>query len=718
MSLVIKFWETDEDRDQGLSEIYKSYDNITSEIINEAISKAKRIMHLMDYACIEVQDEDNELTYFYSDGVEEEYLDKFKEVDLDNDPGFKEYVRTLLKDGAIDDTKYVNSLSEEEFEDLLTNTWMKDPEIIDTYKSLNESKELCIESDSYWNWWEEDIDVVYYFRNKYRSEVADLINIARERYPQFITDDMDDDYVANKIMGTIWKVDKDTRLYDYLLKWYDGSKEKMLDSMTCGYESPKSVFFTYIRPDEPNNGIGDDYIACNMLGGKYRDGTEKRFIEFIKKQEDELLEESQVRDAINNMINDSRLSNQDYENSFRLMLADKIANIAEELGDDYSEWLGENEVEEIIDDILNSTEWTEFNNILDRLIQLFVEDKVDYIRKDEPASKYYEPDVELDENKELAEGYDSTYRGNDFQELADMYSDAHITKEELAYELLQLYTDKEAARKAYEEVTGESELPKLEEGYTQASNAGAIKVDIMRQPTKKKNKKDKEDKIIKDLPAQQVIIESKANEQYKIYTYELGILLDKSNPEYDYYSNVWDRNYGYYDETIGALVDFDEAKKEVIDYVKNGVKNTYGIICERHVDETVYNEIKNGEDYDDYSYDIEDVVYSIYKNNEGNIIENFLKDTLAKTEESKDNNSKYTELEEAIAKDIYRWLIDNYELDLKDPVDQKYDLESYIDEFTSQRLINYNEENDTSLIWYYKIDINQHYGIKITIEEQ
>ena len=46
------------------------------------------------------------------------------------------------------------------------------------------------------------------------------------------------------------------------------------------------------------------------------------------------------------------------------------------------------------------------------------------------------------------------------------------------------------------------------EAYTQASNAGAIKVDILGQSTKKKNKKDKEDPIIKSLPAQQVLIES------------------------------------------------------------------------------------------------------------------------------------------------------------------------------------------------------------------
>ena len=88
------------------------------------------------------------------------------------------------------------------------------------------------------------------------------------------------------------------------------------------------------------------------------------------------------------------------------------------------------------------------------MIVNLVEDKVDWIRRDDPASRYYEGEEELDENK------------------------------------------------------------KLSEDYTQASNAGAIKIDVMGQPTKK-NKKDKEDPIIKSLPAQQVLIEGKEESEYE-----------------------------------------------------------------------------------------------------------------------------------------------------------------------------------------------------------
>ena len=111
------------------------------------------------------------------------------------------------------------------------------------------------------------------------------------------------------------------------------------------------------------------------------------------------IEETQVRDGANNIIKSDGLSNMEYEKSLNSMLADKIADAAEELGDDYSEWLGENEILEIIDNIVESDEWREFETTIDRLVSLFVQDKVDQIRSDDPASKYYAGNLE--ENKEI-----------------------------------------------------------------------------------------------------------------------------------------------------------------------------------------------------------------------------------------------------------------------------------------------------------------------------
>lgn len=83
------------------------------------------------------------------------------------------------------------------------------------------------------------------------------------------------------------------------------------------------------------------------------------------------------------------------------MIATRIADIAEELGDDYSEWLDTDDVREMADEIVTSKMWTEFNNQLDDFIRETIEDKVDWIRKDEPASKYYEGNPELDESKKI-----------------------------------------------------------------------------------------------------------------------------------------------------------------------------------------------------------------------------------------------------------------------------------------------------------------------------
>ena len=65
---------------------------------------------------------------------------------IQDDPEYKEYVVTLLKDGAIDDPKYVQGLTEEEFDNLVTNTWMKDVDLITSYMQLDESKSIKVES--------------------------------------------------------------------------------------------------------------------------------------------------------------------------------------------------------------------------------------------------------------------------------------------------------------------------------------------------------------------------------------------------------------------------------------------------------------------------------------------------------------------------------------------------------------------------------------------
>lgn len=70
--IVVKYWETELDRDEGLSEIYKYYTEAQKQ---EAINDAKKLMHRMDYACVEVDNENTEETYYWTDGVTEDYFD-------------------------------------------------------------------------------------------------------------------------------------------------------------------------------------------------------------------------------------------------------------------------------------------------------------------------------------------------------------------------------------------------------------------------------------------------------------------------------------------------------------------------------------------------------------------------------------------------------------------------------------------------------------------
>lgn len=120
----------------------------------------------------------------------------------------------------------------------------------------------------------------------------------------------------------------------------------------------------------------------------------------------------------------------------------------------------------------------------------------------------------------------------------------------------------------------------------------------------------------------------------EIYLVECGVLLSKEHDEYKFYCGVYDKKHGFYDETQFITTNKDFAINEINNYVKNGVANTYGIITTQFVeDDELYNELLEEEEYNPYLdifdwgfqlYDMESVVYSIYKNKEKIIVENFL----------------------------------------------------------------------------------------------
>ena len=66
----IKIWETENDRNLGESfEYLKTFNSV-----NDAIQEAKKLISREGYACVEVIKEDDELTIFYTDGTNEEYI--------------------------------------------------------------------------------------------------------------------------------------------------------------------------------------------------------------------------------------------------------------------------------------------------------------------------------------------------------------------------------------------------------------------------------------------------------------------------------------------------------------------------------------------------------------------------------------------------------------------------------------------------------------------
>ena len=106
----------------------------------------------------------------------------------------------------------------------------------------------------------------------------------------------------------------------------------------------------------------------------------------------------------------------------------------------------------------------------------------------------------------------------------------------------------------------------------------------------------------------------------KVYLIEVGVLLAKDDPEYDFYSKVYDKKHAFYDENQYYVDTLNQAKHDAKEYVEQGVDNTYAIISSSALpdDIDVEEALTKNE-----SYSIKDVVYSLKKEND-KLIENFL----------------------------------------------------------------------------------------------
>jgi len=145
---------TNLDTNNMVDELRKHFKNIT----NKNYIKNSLKMHLNkgfitkeEYNKLKEEYKLNESESNYQNG---EFIEPkwFKDKTLYNE--FKKFVDSQLSDGAIDDPDYVNTLSPEEYESLLVNTWMKDQEEIDMFEEhiksgyYGEKAKSLVESDT------------------------------------------------------------------------------------------------------------------------------------------------------------------------------------------------------------------------------------------------------------------------------------------------------------------------------------------------------------------------------------------------------------------------------------------------------------------------------------------------------------------------------------------------------------------------------------------
>ena len=111
------------------------------------------------------------------------------------------------------------------------------------------------------------------------------------------------------------------------------------------------------------------------------------------------------------------------------------------------------------------------------------------------------------------------------------------------------------------------------------------------------------------------------NAKYEIYQFEVGILLQEDDESY---KNVWDFKHSYYNENWGFAKTYEEAKDYVDTHIKDGRKNSYGIISKLVVNYEEYKSIDSGwSDNIDLDYDLNKIVFNAYKN-DNTIVENFI----------------------------------------------------------------------------------------------
>lgn len=106
----------------------------------------------------------------------------------------------------------------------------------------------------------------------------------------------------------------------------------------------------------------------------------------------------------------------------------------------------------------------------------------------------------------------------------------------------------------------------------------------------------------------------------RAYLVDVGVLLSDDNKDFGAYSNVYDKQYGYFDENQYYVKDLEDALKQAKEYVDKGVDTTYAVVSETNIP---YDYDFDSGDFGPEHYNLVDVVYSAAKINDA-VMEGFV----------------------------------------------------------------------------------------------
>ena len=200
------------------------------------------------------------------------------------DDDFRNFVDSQLRDGAIDDPEYVNNLSAEEYEDLLTNTWMKDEDMINAYNDLhkndnmNESAKVLTEAPE-----DEEFEV--------NDEELPMDEPIEEPIEEPVEDEMTNDEVQDEVEEDEEETIKDdieqpfyatTPEFDELrdlLVDLDYRLFLINDNMVCigRLNGPDIEFLTSNRPEDTDTEVSEQNEKAEEIENKAEEDGEQAF---------------------------------------------------------------------------------------------------------------------------------------------------------------------------------------------------------------------------------------------------------------------------------------------------------------------------------------------------------------------------------------------------------------------------------------------------------